>query len=615
MSHLRLGWITMLSMLALSPAWASQCRIERFPAIHVTMKGLRPMVSAKINGARARFFVDTGAFWSMLSPAAQSEYNLPEQPAPVGFYLSGVNGYTDVDIATVDTFTFLNVPFHHMQFLVGGNDFQSGAVGLLGENLLRATDVEYDFANGVMRFVKTRHCGDQLLAYWAGHQPIGMVKLNYTTTLRPSLIGHARVNGKRIRVLFDTGAGRSMLTLDAARRLGITPSSPGVRLIGKFPGGIARKWIKFWIAPVARFEIGGEKIEHTHLLIGASRQLGGSADMLLGSDFFLSHHVYVANGQHRLYFTYNGGPIFALGQRYLIRRPGAAPVLAGPGAGTPAAPAAARAAASRDETASSGLADADELARRGMAYASERQYALALADLDRACRLDPKNPEYFLRRGEVYRANKQAAKALADFNTTIKLKPKLFQAHLARAALLLAWKHAPTDAGIQARADINIVALLAPDQSELHLPLARLYARIGQYPAAIRQIDQWIYYHGDDALLPVAWNTRCWIRAEADIDLSAALKDCDHAHEQLPHSGAVFDSRGLVYLRLGRFDRSIKDYDAALKINPRIATSLYGRGLDELRQGKKAQGQSDLAAAKHINPRVVERFSRMKLAP
>jgi len=34
--------------------------------------------------------------------------------------------------------------------------------------------------------------------------------------------------------------------------------------------------------------------------------------MLIGADFFLSHRVYVASSQNRLYFTYNGGPVFDL---------------------------------------------------------------------------------------------------------------------------------------------------------------------------------------------------------------------------------------------------------------------------------------------------------------
>ena len=34
--------------------------------------------------------------------------------------------------------------------------------------------------------------------------------------------------------------------------------------------------------------------------------------MLIGADFFLSHRIYVASSQRKLYFTYNGGPVFNL---------------------------------------------------------------------------------------------------------------------------------------------------------------------------------------------------------------------------------------------------------------------------------------------------------------
>lgn len=627
MRHLiRPAWIAALTMWPLA-AMAGQCQIQQFPAIPVTMKSLRPMVSAKINGAEARFIVDTGAFWSMISPAADAQYNLPEEMTSSGFFIEGVNGDTGAQIATVRTFTFLHLPLRNMQFLVAGNDYPSGAVGLLGDNLWRAFDVEYDFARGLMRMVKASHCGDLPLAYWARNEPIGIVRLRDTSRWRPHLIGHATVNGKRIRVMFDTGFPRSMLTLAAAKRLGIGPGSPGVVSAGKF-GGIARQWRNAWIAPIAVFEIGGEKIEHTHLLIGDTHGLDRVA-MYVGTDFFLSHHVYVSNSRHKLYFTYNGGPVFALGQRYLIKRGAATPVLAGtgaasadshsggsvPSAGHSAAPAPSAPAAGTGEPAQAGSGDADALARQGMAYASERQYASALADLNQACELDPANAAYRLHRGRVHEALKQPALALADFNAAISLKPDLFQARLARAELLLSWTRAPAGAAAQARTDINIVALEAPDESELHLPLARLYGRIGQYADGIRQIDQWIYYHANDELLPVALNTRCWIRAEAGVQLREALKDCDRALRWMPKSAGILDSRGLVYLRLGHLGRSIESYDAALAINPKIADSLYGRGLAELRQGKKAVGDADLSAAAQIYPAVAKRFARMKLDP
>jgi hypothetical protein len=60
----------------------------------------------------------------------------------------------------------------------------------------------------------------------------------------------------------------------------------------------------------------------------------------------------------------------------------------------------------------------------------------------------------------------------------------------------------------------------------------------------------------------------------------------------------VADSRGLVFLRLGEYDKSIGDYDASLKINAKDAWSLYGRGIDEVREHKTAEGQADMAQAR-----------------
>ena len=65
------------------------------------------------------------------------------------------------------------------------------------------------------------------------------------------------------------------------------------------------------IAQVQSFTIGGEVIRDTRIKV---ENIGSmEEDMVLGADFFLSHCIYVANSQDRLYFTYNGGPVFAVG--------------------------------------------------------------------------------------------------------------------------------------------------------------------------------------------------------------------------------------------------------------------------------------------------------------
>jgi tetratricopeptide (TPR) repeat protein/predicted aspartyl protease len=591
----RPSWIAALTLLAAWPAMASQCNIQLLPSIPVTMQGLRPMVSTRINGRKARFIIDTGAFWSMLSPAAEAKFGLPERLHTTGLRLQGVTGGAESDVAIAYTFHFIDHDFHAVEFLVGGNDFGSGAAGLLGGSLLRIANAEFDFAHGKMRFFKARHCGAQPLAYWAANQPVGVVALEPSDSRDPSLIGHALLNGKRITVQFDTGSTRSMLTLAAARRAGITPDSPGVKPAGSIYG-IGTDTSKSWIAPISSFEIGGEKIENTHVLMGDLKMQ--DVDMLLGADFFLSHRVSVAYGRNKLYFTYNGGPIFNRGQPYWIKKAGGALVQGG----TAVAPAAKP-------------ASADELEREGMAYLSERQFAAALADFNRACALEPENADFLFQRGKAYLSQDQSAEALSDLDAAIGLQPKLYRARLVRASLLLQWQGAPANARSEASADADVVDQLAPQESELRFPLADVYARLGRYRTATREIDDWMHYHSQDVTLPDGYTMRCWIRAEADTHLHQALRDCDRALGKLPKSAAVLEDRALVYLRLRRLDRSIGDYGSALKIDPHSATALYGRGLAELRDARSKAGQADIAAAMQRDPKVVQRFARMGLSP
>jgi hypothetical protein len=56
--------------------------------------------------------------------------------------------------------------------------------------------------------------------------------------------------------------------------------------------------------------------------------------MLLGADFIRAHRIYIAKSQGKLYFSYNGGPIFQV-VRPQPDEPQAAPA---PAASAPARP-------------------------------------------------------------------------------------------------------------------------------------------------------------------------------------------------------------------------------------------------------------------------------------
>jgi tetratricopeptide (TPR) repeat protein len=91
--------------------------------------------------------------------------------------------------------------------------------------------------------------------------------------------------------------------------------------------------------------------------------------------------------------------------------------------------------------------------------------------------------------------------------------------------------------------------------------------------------------------------------------LEQALADCNESL-RLKDEPYTLDSRGLVYLKLGRFDSAMADYNAVLNAIPNFPGSLFGRGIAKRRKGDAAGGDADVAAAKALKPDIVEEYSK-----
>jgi tetratricopeptide (TPR) repeat protein len=228
--------------------------------------------------------------------------------------------------------------------------------------------------------------------------------------------------------------------------------------------------------------------------------------------------------------------------------------------------------------------------------------------------LAPDNPEYLYQRGMVYWQLKQPAPATTDLDQSLKLKPDYLPALIARAGILLQGGDK-----VLASADLDAADAVAPKEADERYQMAYVYQGADRLAPAIAQFSLWIDSHADDARLPNALNSRCWIRAFAGEDLALALKDGNAALKRADKSSVFFakvsDSRGLVFLRMGEYDKSIGDYDASLKINAKNASSLYGRGIDKLREQKTSEGDGDIAQATAMGPQVVEEFKRRGIVP
>ncbi len=110
-------------------------------------------------------------------------------------------------------------------------------------------------------------------------------------------------------------------------------------------------------------------------------------------------------------------------------------------------------------------------------------------------------------------------------------------------------------------------------------------------------------------------NDRCWMQGLANINLDAALADCNKAIELASDPAEVFDSRAMVHFRAGRFAEAKKDLDAALAIAPEMAASRFMRAVIALREGDKATAAANFNAARKVSPSIDKFFARFGIKP
>jgi predicted aspartyl protease/cytochrome c-type biogenesis protein CcmH/NrfG len=580
----RLGCLG-IGMLFASLAWAGSCQLERYGTLAVDMEGVRATTLVKINGSDTRFALDTGSFFNIMSNATASSLGLKLRSMPFWFHIAGIGGNANAQYARVKEFGILGTSLKNVDFLVGGSD---AGYGLLGANLLDFADLEIDMAHGKLTFFKVDGCDHSALAYWTTGRDYFMADLDPSDNpVDKRTFIDVTVNGKKLRALLDSGAYATVLTRHAAESAGIDVNGPGAKKSGVSTGFGARS-LQTWTVHVDSFSVGTETIQHSQMQVIDGTMGDTKTDMLLGLDYLLAHHMFIANSQGKAFFTYNGGRVFALAN-------------ASSGDEKMQAESAADDKGAEPRT-------APDYALRGEAYLSRGEPKAAVADLGEAIRMAPDQADYYVARARAWMADRRPDASLADLNKSLSLDPKNVEARLLRARIHLMQKDSAS-----ANADVTTASTLAAAGSPQAYAAALLYIQLGQPAAALPMLDDWIRLHDHDARLGIALNERCWARGLSNRMLDDALRDCRKAIKRDGEHPDYLDSLGLVELRLGRYAESIKAYQQALAKLSRSAWSRYGLGLAELRHGQAGAGNADLAAARAIDPHIDARAAKYGL--
>jgi len=216
---------------------------------------------------------------------------------------------------------------------------------------------------------------------------------------------------------------------------------------------------------------------------------------------------------------------------------------------------------------------ADARFNRASAYFLTGAQDLALADLDEAMQLLPGDARVYGLRGAVRGMKGDLDGAIADFTVSIDGDPSLVDSYTNRGKAL---------------------------------------SDKGEFERSIADFDRALKLQPNNAF---ALNGRCWSRAVLNIDLDAALADCNAGVEAGGDDLAnTLNTRGFLHFRRAEYREAIESYDTSLQQNPRAASSYYVRGLSKQALGEQ-DADADIAQALSLEPGIRERYSSYGVNP
>lgn len=164
----------------------------------------------------------------------------------------------------------------------------------------------------------------------------------------------------------------------------------------------------------------------------------------------------------------------------------------------------------------------------------------------------------------------------------------------------------------RAEADFQAALRLRPRDDQDRAGLAQSFSGQGLFTQAVAE------YRVAVDLAPQKapyWSALCWARAGTGRQLNVAMAECNRALTLQPGAPAALNSRGLVNLRLKKFDAAIRDYNAALSVGPLQASARFGRGLARLNSRQVAEGSADIQEARRRDPDIDHLFVILGVLP
>jgi tetratricopeptide (TPR) repeat protein/S1-C subfamily serine protease len=226
------------------------------------------------------------------------------------------------------------------------------------------------------------------------------------------------------------------------------------------------------------------------------------------------------------------------------------------------------------------------LSELSVIYGELREYEKALAALNKAIQLAPKNANLYSEKRTVLGNLNRHQEALLAINQAITLSPRA-GFYNDRGITYNALKEYS-----KAIADYDKAIVIDPENTNAYNNRGATYAGLKEYPKAITDYDKAIAINPGFA---EAYNNRGLIYAALG-EYPKAITDFNYAIANNPKQ-ADYYNRGVVYAILQEYPKAIADYDKAIAINLEEAEAYANRGAAYAKTGNTRQAKQDLQTA------------------
>ena len=310
--------------VAAAPLWAD-CQLTKLNGIDAIFGPDRIYVSVKMNGKPALFIVDTASNTMLFQePAEKLGVRFTGDAKRQTYGLTGkemTDSRVVLDTFEVGPWKSSTVALRAVGPVSLGESEIAGVpvAGLMGDDLLSHFDVEINIREKLFALYQPQDCEKANMAYWTKDYNVAEI-IRYTEQ-NPRVRVQAKLDGRTVTALVDSGSPFSLMSQDVAASHDVTPDSPGTKPAGMVIGMHGQPAAS-WVGTFKSFELDQEKIAPAKIdfFVFSKRDFQGSSriqsqvfnvDMLLGFDFLRAHHVLISHSQQKVYFSYAGGAPFA----------------------------------------------------------------------------------------------------------------------------------------------------------------------------------------------------------------------------------------------------------------------------------------------------------------